>query len=89
MVGQLKTPHCHAKTGKHATVIRGHSRDKVDESLENKGKLLCEIVIVTSKSFIHAGFMDNNVDEVEEKMNFQTTTRSIIINTPGVAGAVL
>ena len=38
-----------------------------------------EIVLVTTNSFIHEGFMDNNVDEVEEKINFQTATRSIIV----------
>ena len=81
MVGHLTTNDSRrSRTGIDAPVIRVHSRDEGDKSLETTGKdLLCEIVIVTTNSFIHAGFMDNNVDEVEEKINFKTATRSIIV----------
>ena len=74
------TPHCYSKTGIHAPVIRAHARDEVDISLETKGKIIMfENVIVITNSLIRAGFMDDNVNEVEEEKNFQTAIRSIII----------
>ena len=81
MVGHLTTNDSRrSRTGIDAPVIRAHSRDEVDKSSETTVKdLMWEIVLVTTNSFIHEGFMDNNVDEVEEKINFQTATRSIIV----------